>query len=78
MSRATLPPASQMLMVLAIYFVVVVPVNFLVLKKLGRGEWAWFTAPIISLIFAGVLFSRAQNLYSAKMSTASAGRPMIA
>jgi hypothetical protein len=58
---------------LAAYFVVVIPLNFLVLKKLRRGELAWFTAPIISLGFAGAFFASAQDLYSAKMSSAAQG-----
>lgn len=70
---AKLPPASDISWILVLYFIAVVPVNFLVLKRLGRGEWAWFTAPIISLLFAGILFSRAQSLYEAKMSTATRG-----
>jgi hypothetical protein len=69
----TLPPADRVLTILGAYFLVVVPLNFFVLRKLRRGELAWFTAPIVSLGFAGVLFTSAQGLYSAKMSTASVG-----
>jgi hypothetical protein len=68
-----LPPASEVFLVLVIYFITVVPVNFLLLKKLGRAELAWFTAPVLSLLFAGVLFTRAQDLYSAQMSSATQG-----
>ncbi|MGV3616170.1 MAG: hypothetical protein ACO1SV_12620 [Fimbriimonas sp.] len=69
----TLPPAERVLKILGAYFLVVVPLNFLVLRKLKRGELAWFTAPVISLGFAGALFTSAQSLYSAKMSTATVG-----
>jgi len=69
----TLPPSERIFFILAAYFVAVVPLNFLVLKKLKRGELAWFTAPVISLGFAGVLFTSAGSLYSAKMSTVSNG-----
>jgi len=34
---------------------------------------AWFTAPVISLVFAGILFESASSLYGAKMSTVSGG-----
>jgi hypothetical protein len=68
-----LPPVEQIAKILCGYFLVVVPLNFLILRKLKRGELAWFTAPIISLGFAGVLFQSAQGLYSAKMSTATQG-----
>lgn len=69
----TLPPTSQIFTILAAYFVVVVPINFLVLKKLRRGELAWFTAPVISLAFAALLFTAAGSLYSAKLSSLSSG-----
>jgi len=59
--------------VLAAYFVCVVPINFLVLRKLKRGELAWITAPIISLAFAGMLFRSAGSLYKAGMSTVTSG-----
>ncbi len=68
-----LPPAMRVFWILAAYFVVVVPVNFLVLKKFRRVELAWFTAPVISLVFAGVLFASAGNLYRAKMSIVTNG-----
>ncbi|MEZ0326769.1 MAG: hypothetical protein ACAH95_12780 [Fimbriimonas sp.] len=68
-----LPPAGDIFLVLGIYFLAVIPLNFIVLKKLNRGELAWFTAPILSLGFAGLLFTRAQDLYAAQMSSASQG-----
>jgi len=68
-----LPPVGKMFTILVCYFIAVVPINFLVLKKLKRGELAWFTAPIISLGFAGVLFTAAGSLYHARMSTVSNG-----
>lgn len=68
-----LPPSERIFTLLGAYFVVVVPLNFLVLKKLKRGELAWFTAPIVSLGFAAAFFGSAQGLYSAKMSSAARG-----
>jgi hypothetical protein len=70
---AKLPSTSFIFELLASYFVVVVPLNFLVLKRMKRGEWAWFTAPVLSLAFAGLLFHSARGLYSAKMSQATRG-----
>lgn len=69
----TLPPIEKVFTLLGIYFIVVIPVNFLILRKLKRAEWAWVTAPLISLGFAGAFFASAQDLYAAKMSTSSAG-----
>jgi len=69
----TLPPTSSVFGLLALYFVLVVPVSFLVLRKLKKGELAWLTAPLLSLGFAGLLFKSAQSLYAAALSTASQG-----
>ncbi len=68
-----LPAASKVFWILAAFFVVVVPINFIVLRKLGKGEWAWLTAPVISLAFAGIFLNQASDLYSARLSTATNG-----
>lgn len=69
----TLPPTGTVFGILAGYFILVVPASFLVLRKLKKGELAWFTAPILSLGFAGLLFKSAEGLYSASLSTATTG-----
>lgn len=68
-----LPAAKTVFGILLAYFVLVVPVSFLVLRKMKRGEWAWVTAPLLALGFAGVLFKSAESLYAAALSTASRG-----
>jgi hypothetical protein len=68
-----LPEPSKVFWILAAFFAVVVPINFFILRKLGRGELAWLTAPIISLSFAGIFLNQASDLYSASMSTATTG-----
>ncbi len=55
------------------FFIVVVPVNFLVLRLMKRMELAWVTAPILSVVFAGILLSTVRGLYSAKLSRAYNG-----
>ena len=37
---------------LLIYLIVLVPVNYFVLKRLDRKEWAWATIPALVLVFA--------------------------
>jgi hypothetical protein len=71
--RAKLPETSTVLLILACYFVAVVPLNFFILRKFRRGELAWGTAPLLSLGFAGVFFMAAQNLYTAGLSTSTKG-----
>lgn len=64
------------------FFIAVVPVNFLVLRRLRKTEWAWFTSPLIAAAFAGIFLMQARSLYRMGMSTAlngevfeHAGRP---
>lgn len=71
--QAKMPPTGTILLILGIYFVLVVPVNLLVLRKMGKGELAWVTSPIISLVFAGIFFRFASGLYSAELSCATRG-----
>jgi len=71
--RAALPPTNTVLLILGCYFIAVVPLNFLVLRKLKRGELAWGTAPVLSLAFAGVFFAAAKGLYTANLSTSTNG-----
>lgn len=71
--QAKMPPTGTILLILGIYFVLVVPVNLLVLRKMGKGELAWVTSPIISLAFAAIFFRFAAGLYSAELSNATDG-----
>ncbi|MFZ4507616.1 MAG: hypothetical protein ACOYON_07975 [Fimbriimonas sp.] len=68
-----LPKTSKIVWILIAYFVCVVPLNFLILRKMKRAELAWVTAPILALGFAGVLLGSAKALYSAGLSTATQG-----
>ena len=68
-----LPPTGYVLGILSLYFLAVVPLNFVVLRKLKRGELAWLTAPVLSLGFAGVFFGFARNLYGSSLSTFTRG-----
>lgn len=67
--QAELPSTGEVATILALYFLAVVPLNFLVLRKLKRGELAWATAPVMSLGFAGIFFASAHGLYTAQLST---------
>jgi hypothetical protein len=63
-----LPQTATVVELLVAYVLLVVPINLLLLKKFNRGELAWITAPVLSLIFAGIFFRYAGNLYSAHLS----------
>lgn len=71
--RAQLPPVEKVAMILLGFWVVVIPIHFFILNRLKKGELAWFTAPIIALAFAGILFTMASGLYKAGLSTSLDG-----
>lgn len=45
-----MPGAGFILGCLAMYLVVLVPLNWMVFHALGRVEWAWFAAPVIAVL----------------------------
>jgi len=47
-----LPPLEQLAGLLVAYIVLVGPVNYLVLRRLDRREWAWVTMPLLIAIFS--------------------------
>jgi hypothetical protein len=80
--RIQLPPIETVLAVFVCYFILVVPVTYIVLKRRQRLEWAWITSPILSIVCAYVFYLFTASLYQAGMSrrtsgllVAAAGRP---
>lgn len=57
----TPPKREWVLNALLGYLAVLVPLNYLVFRLLGRLEWAWFSVPIISII-GGIVVVRAASL----------------
>lgn len=47
-----LPSALEMFGMLIVYILVIGPVNYIVLRLIGRREFAWFTIPVIVVLFA--------------------------
>ncbi len=56
----SIPKATFVLSVLAVYLVVLVPANWAVFRLLGRVEWAWVAAPLIAVLGAIVVIRLAQ------------------
>ena len=48
----SLPPIEQLLVLLVAYIALVGPINYLVLRRLDRREWAWVTIPVLVGVFA--------------------------
>jgi len=66
----TVPKASFVLGILAAYVVVLVPLNWLIFSRMGRVEWAWIAAPIVSIIFGLLVVWLAQvNIGFARSTT---------
>ena len=51
-----LPPIGGLIVLLFGYIILVGPVNYLVLKRLDRREWAWATVPALILVFTAGAF----------------------
>ena len=58
--KIAIPKADFVLRVLAIYLLVLVPLNWLFFWLIGRVEWAWAAAPIIAIIGAICVIRLAQ------------------
>ena len=58
--KIAIPKADFVLKVLAIYLLVLVPLNWLFFWLIGRVEWAWAAAPIIAIIAAVCVIRLAQ------------------
>src|SRR3990172_6836494 len=51
-----LPPVEQLLVLLVAYIVLIGPVNYLILRRLDRREWAWLTMPLLIVVFSAGAF----------------------
>ena len=47
-----LPPIGGLILILLIYILLIGPINYFVLVRLDRREWAWFTMPALIVVFA--------------------------
>jgi hypothetical protein len=75
-------PLSAFVLFLAVYLFVLVPVQYTVLKRLGKREWAWGVTPALAILFALAAYgfgqrgrSRESFLNVATIVEAEAGRP---
>ncbi len=55
-----IPKSAFVARSLAIYLIVLVPLNYLIFRLLGRLEWAWLAVPLIGLVGAAVIARSAQ------------------
>ena len=55
------PPFSTFALFLGVYLLTVIPVQYAVLKRLGKREWAWGATPAIAALFALAAFGFGQR-----------------
>ena len=56
-----LPSAAVVLFVLLLYLGLVGPMNYIILKKIDKREWSWFTIPALSVVFALAIYGLGYN-----------------
>lgn len=61
-SNNALPTFLQLCGFLALYIVLAGPLNYLLLKQIGRREWAWFTIPLLIVAFSALAYTVGFNL----------------
>ncbi|MEX2026855.1 MAG: hypothetical protein WEH44_06130, partial [Pirellulaceae bacterium] len=59
-AKIEIPKAQFVLQVLAVYLIVLVPLNWLVFWLMGRVEWSWAAAPVIAIVGAICVIRLAQ------------------
>jgi hypothetical protein len=57
-----LPPVEQLLILLVAYIALIGPINYLVLRRLDRREWAWVTIPALVAVFAAASYGLGASL----------------
>ncbi len=57
-----LPDILPLLVFVALYIVLIGPINYLVLNRINRREWAWFTIPLLILVFTAAAYALGTNL----------------
>lgn len=67
-----LPSGATMWWSFLAFAILVGPINFLILQRLKRQDWAWVTSPLIAAAFAGFFFYQARELYKLPATAATA------
>lgn len=71
--QLTFPSMQQVIFIFLGYFMLVVPVSFVVLKHARRLNWTWATGPILAVTVAGGIFLMTARLYFAPSARRTGG-----
>lgn len=53
----TLPSATLLFCFLMLYVLAIGPLNYIILKRLNKREWAWVSVPVVVLLFSGLAYA---------------------
>ncbi|KPL88785.1 hypothetical protein [Herpetosiphon geysericola] len=67
-SDQNLPSVLGFMGILFGYILLIGPINYFVLRRLDRREWAWFTIPLIVLGFVGIMYVAGGDLRTGNIS----------
>jgi hypothetical protein len=67
------PPTGVIFGILAVYWIVLIPVHFGILSKLGKENAAWITGPLVALGFSFVFFGFSMGLLRSAESRTQEG-----
>ena len=62
-----LPPIQTLCLFLALYIILIGPVNYLILSRLRRSGWGWFTIPAVIIAFTAIAWTVGFNLRGAEI-----------
>ena len=62
-----LPSIAVILFLFLLYLAMVGPLNYMVLKKMDKREWSWFTIPALSVIFAFLIYGLGYNIKGSEL-----------
>jgi hypothetical protein len=62
-----LPPMGGLIALFIAYIALIGPINYLVLKRLDRREWAWLTMPLLIVVFAAGAYAFGASLRGSEL-----------
>lgn len=68
-SEMAAPNTASYYLILFIYILVVAPGSYLILKKVDKREWMWFTVPLLAIIFGTVVYITGSGTRLSKITT---------
>lgn len=52
-----MPSIKGLMILLLVYFIVVGPINYIILKRFDKREWLWLTVPLLVITFSSITYA---------------------